>query len=69
MLRLLQNEREQAIGMFAAGMTQIQVANRFNVSRMTIATLKTRLRDTTTTNDCPRSGKPRQTYPHHSAPD
>ncbi|VDI11316.1 Hypothetical predicted protein [Mytilus galloprovincialis] len=50
---LRQNEREQAIGILAAGMTQVQVANRFNVSMMTIARLKTRLRDTDTTNDRP----------------
>ena len=61
MPRLRQNERERAIGMLAAGMTQVQVANHFNVSRMTIARLKTRLRDTGTTNDRPRSGRPRET--------
>ncbi|CAC5391696.1 unnamed protein product [Mytilus coruscus] len=61
MPRLRQNEREQAIGMLAAGMTQVQVANHFNVSRMAIARLKTRLRDTGTTIDRPRSGRPRET--------
>ncbi|VDI61388.1 Hypothetical predicted protein [Mytilus galloprovincialis] len=61
MPRLRQNERERAIVMLAAGMTQVQVANHFYVSRMTIARIKTRLRDTDTTNDRPRSGRPRQT--------
>ena len=44
MPRLRQNERERAIGMLAAGMTPVQVANSFNVSRITIARLKARLR-------------------------
>ncbi|VDI58173.1 Hypothetical predicted protein [Mytilus galloprovincialis] len=47
--------------MLAAGMTQVQVANHLNVSRKTIARLKTRLRDTGTTHDRPRSGRPRET--------
>ncbi|VDI22612.1 Hypothetical predicted protein, partial [Mytilus galloprovincialis] len=42
-------------------MTLVQVANHFNVSRITIARLNTRLRDTGTTNDRPRSGRPRKT--------
>ena len=61
MPRLRQNEKERAIAMLSAGMTQVQIANNFNVSRMTIARLKTRLRDTGTTNDRPRSGRPRET--------
>ncbi|VDI09268.1 Hypothetical predicted protein [Mytilus galloprovincialis] len=60
MPRLRQNERERAIGMLAARMTQVKVANHFNVSRMTIARLRTRLKDTGTTNDRPRSGRPRE---------
>ena len=44
MPRLRQNERERAIGMMEAGLTQVQVSNHFTVSRMTIARLKTRLR-------------------------
>ena len=40
MPRLRQSERERAIGMLAAGMTQVQVANHFNVSKMTIARLR-----------------------------
>jgi transposase len=36
MPQLRQNEREQAVGMLLAGMAQTQIANHFNVSRMTI---------------------------------
>ncbi|CAC5396534.1 unnamed protein product [Mytilus coruscus] len=61
MPRLRQHERERAIVMLVVGVTQMQVANHFNVSRMTIARLKTRLRDAGTTNDRPRSGRPRET--------
>ena len=46
MPRLRQNEREQAVGMLLAGMAQTQIANHFNVSRMTIYRLMIRLRDT-----------------------
>ncbi|VDI58286.1 Hypothetical predicted protein [Mytilus galloprovincialis] len=61
MHRLRQIERERAIGMLAAGMTEVKVTNHLNVSRMTFARLKTRLRDTDTTNDRPCSGRPRET--------
>ena len=61
MPRLRQNEREQAVGMLLAGMAQTQIANHFNVSRMTIYRLMIRLRDTGTTSDHPRSGRPRVT--------
>jgi transposase len=36
MPRLRQNEKEQAVGMLRAGMAQTQIANHFNVSKMTI---------------------------------
>ena len=61
MPRLRQNEREQAVGMLLVGMTQTQIANHFNVSRMTIYRLMIRLRDTGNTSDRPRSGRPRVT--------
>ena len=61
MPRLRQNEREQAVGMLLAGMAQTQIANHFNVSRMTIYRLMIRLRDTGNTSDRPRSGRPRVT--------
>jgi transposase len=61
MPRLRQNEREQAVRMLLAGMAQTQIANHFNVSRMTIYQLMIRLRDTDNTSDRPRSGRPRVT--------
>ena len=61
MPRLLQNERERAVGMFQAGMTQIEIANHFNCSRMTIYRLLVRVRATGTTSDRPRSGRPGET--------
>ena len=61
MPRLRKDEREQAISMLRAGMTQLQVANHFNVSRMTITRLANRVRNTASTNDRPRSGRPRET--------
>ena len=47
MPRLLQNERERAVGMFQAGMTQTEIANR--------------VRATGTTSDRRHSGRPRET--------
>jgi transposase len=54
MPRLRQNEREQTVGMLLAGMAQTQIANHFNVSRMTIYRLMIRLRNTGNTSDRPR---------------
>ena len=51
MPRLLQNERERAVGMLQAGMTQTEIANHFNCSRMTIYRLLVRVRATGTTSD------------------
>ena len=59
--RLRQNEREQAAGLLLAGIAQTQIANYFNVSRLTIYRLIIRLRDTGTTSDRPRSGRLRVT--------
>ena len=61
MPRLLQNERERAVGMFQAGMTQTEIANRFNCSRLKIYRLLVRVRATGTTSDRRRSGRPRET--------
>ena len=58
MPRLRQNEKERAVGMLRAGMAQTQIANQFNVSRMTIYRLMIPLRDTGNTSDRPRSGGP-----------
>ena len=60
MPRLLQNERERAVGIFQAGMTQTEIANHFNCSRMTIYRLLVRVRATGTTSDRRRSGRPRE---------
>jgi transposase len=61
MPRLRQHEKEQAVGMLRAGMGQTQIANHFNVSRMTIYRLMIHLRGTDNMSDCPRSGRPRVT--------
>jgi transposase len=61
MPRLRQNEKERGVGMLRAGMTQTQIANHFNVSRMTIYRLMIPLRDTGNTSDRLRSGRPRVT--------
>ena len=61
MPRLLQNERERAVGMFQAGMTQTEITNHFNSSRMTIYRLLSRIRATGTTSDRRRSGRPPET--------
>jgi transposase len=61
MPRLLQNERERAIVMFQAGMTQTEIANHFNCSRMTIYKLLVCVRATGTTSDRWRNGRPRET--------
>ena len=51
MLRLRQNEKEQAVGMLRAGMAQTQIVNHFHVSKMTIYRLMIPLRDTGYTSD------------------
>ena len=53
-------QRERAVGMFQAGMTQTEIANHFNCSRMTIYILLIRVR-ATGTSDRRRSGRPRET--------
>ena len=58
---VLQNERERAVGMFQAGMTQTEISNHFNCSRLTIYRLLVRVRATVTTSDRRRSGRPRET--------
>ncbi|CAC5420354.1 unnamed protein product [Mytilus coruscus] len=58
---LRQNERDIAVGMVQAGMRHIDVANNFGVSKLTITRLMSRLRQTGSSNDRPRSGRPRET--------
>jgi CRP-like cAMP-binding protein len=53
MPRLLQNDREGAMGMVQAEMTHQAVADHFNVSRITIARQMMRLRQTGRTNNRP----------------
>uniref|UniRef100_A0A672Z1Z5 Transposase Tc1-like domain-containing protein n=1 Tax=Sphaeramia orbicularis TaxID=375764 RepID=A0A672Z1Z5_9TELE len=61
MPRLNDNLRERAIGMLDAGLTARNVARRLQVHESTISRLRTRFRDTGTTQDRPRSGRPRVT--------
>lgn len=63
MPRLSQNDRERAVGMLMAGTPYAQVARRFGVHRSTIQRLQTRLQQTGSTHDRPRSGQPRVTTP------
>ena len=51
MPRLLQNDREGAMGMVQAEMTHQAVADHFDVSRITIARQMMRLRQTGRTNN------------------
>ena len=59
MPRLRQNDRERAVGMVEAGMTHQAVSDHFNVSRIAIARLMIRFRQTGRTNDRPRSDRQR----------
>ena len=59
MPRLCQNNCERAVGMVQAGMTRQAVADHFNVSRITIARLIIRRRQTGRTNDRLRNGRSR----------
>lgn len=61
MPRLLENERQQAVGMLRAGMTHNDVSNHFQCSKKTIQRLLNRLRQTGSTKDRPRSGRPKVT--------
>jgi transposase len=58
---LPQNDRERAMGMVQAGKTDQAVADHFNVSRIIISRLMTRLRQTGRTNDNLHSGRARVT--------
>ena len=63
MPRLDKVSREQVIGMLESGLSQGEVDRRFGVHRTTINRLVSRLRTTRTTDDRPRSGRPRVTSP------
>ena len=59
--RLDKVSRERAIGMLDAGLSQSEVARRFDVHRTPINRLVSRLRITSSTDNPPRSGRPRVT--------
>ena len=55
--------RENAIGLLQAGQRQADVAHALNVSQSTISRLWNRFRQSGSTADAPRSGRPRVTTP------
>ena len=61
MARLSQVQRERAVGMLLAGRSIAEVARTFACTRPTIYMLQRRLRQTGTTSDRPRSGRPKVT--------
>ena len=61
MPRLSPEERERALGMIDAGVSQYRVARTFNVNRCTISRLIERFNATGVTRDRPRTGQPRVT--------
>ena len=63
MPRLNESDRNRAIGQLEAGVTISEVARRFNVQRRVIRNLRTRFEQTGSTNDLPRTGRPRVTTP------
>ena len=61
--RLINIQRERAIGMLNAGMSKIAVARAFHCTRATINSLWNRLQQTGSTADRPRPGIARVTTP------
>ena len=61
MPRLNNEERARALAMLECGLSENEVANRFNCSRSTVTRLVQRVRVTGTLADRPRSGAPRVT--------
>ena len=61
MVRLTQDQHNAAVQMLLRGTSQGVIARNFQVSKSTITRLYQRLRQTGTTNDRPRSGRPRVT--------
>ena len=61
MVRLTQDQHKAAVQMLLRGTSQAVIARNFQVSKSTITLLYQRLRQTGTTNDRPRSGRPRVT--------
>jgi transposase len=60
MPHLRQHERDRTVGMVQAGMHQIEIANHFECSKLTITRLMSRLRQTGSTSDRSCSGCPRE---------
>ena len=63
MAKLTMQQRERAIGMLQMGGSQRHIARTFNCTTTTINKLFQRLRQTGSTKDRPRSGRPRVTTP------
>jgi transposase len=63
MPRLSLADRQQAIGMLQAGMSQGDVAAHFQCHRNTISALVRRQRERNDVTDRPISGRPRETLP------
>ncbi|XP_067661294.1 uncharacterized protein [Haliotis asinina] len=63
MPRLTAEQRERAFGIIQLGARHAHVARIFNCTRTTITRLQTRLRQTGTTADRPKSGRLRVTTP------
>ena len=61
MPRLNLDQRNQALGMLRAGVSQAAVSRQFNVSKSTISRLAERFRLTGSASDRPRPGQPRVT--------
>ena len=58
---MTQDQRNAAVQMLLRGTSQAVITRNFQVSKSTITRLYQRLRQTGTTNDRPRSGRPRVT--------
>ena len=63
MPRLNARQRENAVGRLQAGQSQSRVALALNVSQTTVSRLWSRFQQTGSTQDAPRSGRPRVTTP------
>ena len=66
MPRLSRQQRKQAIGRLHAGQSARVIANDFNRSNRTIERLRQRYNVTKSTNDRPRSGRPKVTTPRQN---
>ena len=67
MPRLNEAQRNQAVGMIRAGVSQNEVSRRFGVHRNKISALWRRYQQSGNTRDCCRSGRPRVTSLQYSS--